>query len=394
MTLQLTKTKTITIGGGAKAKKRRYADVVGVDLFAGDARGCPAVRIALKKGAWRVMATGFVPPPAAALPSSWEEAAKSCSWSLPSAFQAPSAALALNSDTLFVAQTTAEAVLADVKSGAHRSSEAEAAPKVRRFGIRREQKADAPAEKSPAEAPAPAANVTVEPAVPVSNGGTRFVMRPMAGDGGFVLEAGLPEYQILWLARLLPEGRRPTAASVQPAGVARAASVLKNPKFAAAGGNALILFLTDDRAFIAGYKAGDLVLWRMCPGVPGARAIRTELKKAFGVEDDMVDGVLNGELVDPRPVLERLLAPALNELAVSRDYLVGKLGLTLGEAFVTGPSTNAAFWNGAADEIVRMKTVRLETFGGLEGNLPDAKDADAFAGALGAALALVTEEDG
>jgi len=107
MEIQLTKTKTITIGGGRP--KRKPADVVGVDLFSGDKRGCPAVRIVEKKGVLRLTAVGFVPPPAEALPDSWESAAKSCSWSLPTPFQAPRAALAVTSPSMFFAQTTMDA---------------------------------------------------------------------------------------------------------------------------------------------------------------------------------------------------------------------------------------------------------------------------------------------
>ena len=53
MEIQLTKTKTITIGGGGGAKKksgRAALDVVGLDLFSGDKRGVPAVRLTEKKG--------------------------------------------------------------------------------------------------------------------------------------------------------------------------------------------------------------------------------------------------------------------------------------------------------------------------------------------------------
>ena len=66
MEIQLTKTKTITIGGGTR-RRHRGVDVVGVDLFTGDARGCPAVRLTERKGALHVAAAGFVPPPIAAV---------------------------------------------------------------------------------------------------------------------------------------------------------------------------------------------------------------------------------------------------------------------------------------------------------------------------------------
>ena len=103
MKLQLTKTKTVEIdfsrlGGGRK----RLSDVTGVVLNGSDARGCPAVRLVHKKGGWHVAAAGFVPSPLESLPESWDEANKSqMSWSLPQAFQAPSAAFAVNSPHAF-----------------------------------------------------------------------------------------------------------------------------------------------------------------------------------------------------------------------------------------------------------------------------------------------------
>ena len=400
MEIQLTKTKTITIGGGAK--RRRAADLVGLDLFSGDARGCPAVRLTEHKGVLRVAAVGFVPPPADALPDSWEAAAKSCAWSLPAPFQAPHAALAVTSPDMFLAQTTKEAFRADFAAGAHRPEE-DAAAKPKRFGIRREEKTSAkPAAAS--SAAAAAAVPTPEPGVPVSNGGTRFVMKPLGETDDFVLEAGLPEYQVLWLSRLLPEGRRPTAASIQLRPAALAASVVRQPAFAAADGNALALFVTDGGVHIAGYRRGDVALWRTCRGAPGWRAVRDALKKGLGLDEAMVADVLNDTLIDPRPVLAPLLAPVFDELAVSRDYLAGKLGVDVKTAFLMGVPAGADYWRSLADERAHVALVAPAPFDGLEraekmsvgadvlGRPQPSADAPAFLGALGAALASLGEE--
>lgn len=392
MEIQLTKSKTITIGGGAK--RRKPIDLVGVDLFAGDARGCPAVRLTERKGALHVAAVGFVPPPADALPGSWEAAAKSCSWSLPAAFQAPHAALAVTSPDMFLAQTTKEAFRADFTAGAHRTED-EGAAKPKRFALRREEKPKASAPPPAAAEPPP-----FEPGVPVSNGGTRFVMKPLGDDGAFVMEAGLPEYQVLWLSRLLPEGRRPTAASVQLRPAALAASLLRQPAFAASNGDALALFMTDGGVHIAGYRRGDIALWRTCRGAPGWRTVCDALKKDLGIDDAMVADVLDDTLIDPRPVLEPLLAPVLDELAVSRDYLAGKLGLDVKTAILMGVPAGAAYWRALAEARAHLALVSPAPFDGLvldekaaAGGAPvDGGAAHVFLGALGAALALAGEE--
>ena len=394
MKIQLTKTKTIEIGGGG----HRIADVVGVDLFSGVEGGCPAVRIAEKKGVLRVVAAGLVPPPSAALPESWEQAAKSCTWSLPQQFQSPHAALAVSSAALFVGQTTMEAFKADFSAGSHRQDEAAApgaAPaQSRRIGIRRANKPAA--EPAPAQAAAqpPAQAAAVEPGIPISNGGTRFVMKKMPVDGDFVMEAAIPEYPLLWLSRLLPEGRRPSAASIQPRTSALAASLLRQGAFTAAGGNAIALFVEDSLVHIAGYRGGDLVLWRTCRGAPGRAGIYDAVRKGLGLDAEMVESVLNDALIDPRPVLEPIVVPIVDELAVSRDYLADKLRIESPAAFVFGLPAGAGYFSSIADERAHMKLTAPEVFDGIEGEAPKGAEAVAYAGALGAALALMAEEGG
>lgn len=389
MELQLTKTKTITIGGGPK--RRKPADVVGLDLFSGDSRGCPAVRLVEKKGVLRLSAVGFVPAPANPLPDSWESAAKSCTWSLPSPFQASSAAIAVTSPDMFFAQTTLDAFKSDFSAGAHKNGD-DVAANPRRIGIRRESK--------PAAAPVATVPDT-EPGMPVSNGGTRFVMKPMPAAEGFVMEAGLPEYQILWVSRLLPEGRRPTAGSVQVRPAATAASILRQPALLAENGSALALFISEDETNVAGYKDGDIVLWRTCRGIGGWRRVREALRKGLGLEENMIAGVLEDTLIDPRPVLEPIVAPVIDELAVSRDYLVSKLGVEPKTALVLGLPAGIQYWNAIAEDRVHLPLAAPEAFAGIEradkihvgeGAALEGPSANCFLGALGAALALIGEE--
>ncbi len=421
MEIQLTKTKTITIGGGGGAKKtkRRAAiDVVGLDLFSGDKRGVPAVRLTEKKGVLHLAAVGFVPAPAAALPTSWEAASKPCTWTLPPHFQSPHAAIAVTSSDMFLAQTTRDAFKSDLSSGAHRgesdptaSAAAPGAPKPRKFSLRRDNtphmqppqaaQNPAPAPQQPQKPAEPAASVP-EPTdgVPLSNNGTRFVMKPLAESEEFVLEAGMPEYQILWLSRLLPEGKRPTAASVQLRPSALAASVIRQPSFAAKGAS-LAMFLSDTGAHVVGYRDGDIVLWRECRRVPGWLKIRTQLKKGLGLDDETVLSVLEDTLIDPRPALEPIITPLIDELAVSRDYLVGKLGLEVKSALLMGLPAGGRYWSAISEDHIHLPIVAPSPFDGIDKAEKLHQDeqaalagggANAFLGALGAALAYIGEE--
>jgi hypothetical protein len=409
MQIQLTKTKTITIGGGgakkakAKKKSRRAIDVVGFDLFSGEARGVPAVRLTEKKGVLHVAAVGFLPAPQMDLPDSWEGASKTCAWSVPAAFQAPRAALAVTSFEMFLAQTTRDVFRADFMAGAHQE---EAAPKAKRFSIRKSGEKSGEEEKGgekekEEKSAASAVEFDVTSGVPISNGGTRFVMKPLQDLNDFVMEAGLPEYQVLWISRLLAEGRRPTAASIQVRPSAILGSVLRQPAFIEAGGSAIVLFMSANAAHIAAYNEGNLVMWRSCRGAGGTMAIRAALKKELGLDDAMVNAVLEDTLIDPRPVLEPIIAPIVDELAVLRDYLVGKLGVEPKCCLLMGMSAGAKYFAAIADERAHLAVVAPNLFEGLpptehtfvgEGAVLEGGGANAFIGALGAALAMVGEE--
>ena len=393
MKLQLTKTKTVEIdfsrlGGGRKA----LLDVTGVVLNEGDARGCPAVRLVHKKNGWHVVAAGFVPSPLESLPESWDEANKSqMAWSLPQAFQAPSAALAVNSAHAFTRQTTPDALTADLVQTAAKVS---VPPPPRKLGVRRlEKKADAPAPK-PADA-AGEKDVDVKPGVPASSNGVRFVMQPLA-ENPFVIQAGLPEYQLAWLSHLLPEGRRPTAASIQTLPSALLASLCEQPEFNAAGGTAFAIYVMRNAVYLAGYKDGRLILFRSCPGVAGWEMLREGVKLRLGLDEEMVDDILDDALIDPRSAMEPFVRPVLQQLEISLDYLRSRHNLNIDKVFIMGMPSGARYWCQMSEEALHLPLIAPSVFDGL--TLP-AKDAElaaltpsksqAFLAALGAARAAM-----
>ena len=317
--------KTASVGassaGASKRRSRAPTDVVGVELGSGDPRGCPAVRLVQRKGKWIVRAMGFVPSPKGALPTSWKELDKQPTWALPSDFAAPAAALAVNSADQVIRQTTKESLTEGGKSLVF----------------------DAPN----------------------SRDGLRFAVEDL-GEASFVLESGLPEYQVLWLSRLLPEGKRPTAASVQTAPAAMLSTLAEQPQFAADGGNAAALFVMGQTTYFVGYRGGKPVLFREFPGVGGILRIREALRVGFGMEEKMVDEVLDDTLIDPSPILAPIVNPILRQLELSLDYLKSRLGVGVDKVFLMGLSSGARHWSKMCEEMLSVKLVAPDLFEGLE----------------------------
>ncbi len=305
------------------SKKRAAvpSDIVGIELGSGDPRGCPAVRLLHKKGQWVIKAIGFVPSPEGKLPSSWKELDQQPTWSLPSAFAAGAAALAVNSPDQVIRQTTKETLTEGGKK------------------------------------------LLLDE--PNSRDGLRFTVGTM-GDASSLMESGLPEYQVLWLSRLLPEGHRPTAFSVQTAPAAMLAALAENPEFNQLGGNAAALFVTAESVYFVGYRAGLPVLFREFAGLGGILKMREALKAGFGMEEKMVDEVLDDTLIDPSPILSPIINPILRQLELSLDYLKSRLGVGVDKVFLMGLSSGAKHWGRMCEEILNVKLVAPELFEGLE----------------------------
>lgn len=397
MKLQLTKDKTIDVkmpweksaAGGSFGRRKGPSDVTGVFLDAADPRGCPAVRLQRRKGEIHVVAAGFVPPPDGKMPTSWDDLHDQAKWALPHAFQAPQAALAVSSPDMFIRQTTADALLADEQANVASA----AAPAKKKLGVRRNAEPAPPREKekkpgAPMEPPAPF--------VPVSHGGNRFVTAPM-DEAPFILQAGLPEYQVLWLSRLLPEGHRPTACSVQVAPAAMLASLLAQPDFVAAGGTAVAVFVTRTSIYFAAYRKGALLLFRECPGALGYEVMRELVKSGLSVTDELVESILENSLIDPRPALEPLVTPVLQQLQLSLDYLAQRYDVHVDRVFLMGLSAGSRYWSSFAEETIGVPFVSpgaFEGFGNLAQGVQLPSDltpgsSQAYLAALGAARAAM-----
>ena len=212
-------------------------------------------------------------------------------------------------------------------------------------------------------------------------------MRPFAEEG-FHLSASLPEFQALWLSRLLPEGRSPTTSSIQLAESSLMASPVLQPAFREAKGDMLVVLVQPHAVFFAGYKNGNPALWRRCPGVKGYEAMNESVCKALGVDGDLVNDVLEDSLVDPRPALEPFLSPILKQLDLARAYLAGKYAIQTNHALLLGLPFGAMHWRHMAEESIKMHLIHAQPFDGFKMDKgADASESHRYMIALGAAIA-------
>ena len=316
-------------------------------------------------------------PPEGELPIRWESVSHQPVWKLPKEFQAPTAALAVNSTMSSFGQASAEAILKEMAQGLSHAT------LPSRLGGAAKPKESAAQNRKPTLPP---------PGMPVSENGRRFTVKPFAEEG-FHLAASLPEFQSLWLSRLLPEGHRPTASSIQVAESALMASPFLQPAFLDAKGSMLAILVRRNVIFFAGYKNGEPVLWRRCPGVCGYDAMRNAVGKALGVGEELINDVLEDSLVDPRPALEPFLRPVLQQLDLARVYLAGKHALNTSRVLLLGLPYGASHWKHMAEESLKLNLVTAKPFDGLSiGKGIDVSMEHRFLVAIGAAIAAAEVE--
>ena len=166
------------------------------------------------------------------------------------------------------------------------------------------------------------------------------------------------------------------------------ASVLAQPALAESGGSAMVMFMLSDGVIFGGYKAGRPVLWRRCPIRGGYDTMKESVKRVLGLDDAMVDSVLEDTLIAPRSAIEPVLAPILKELDLSRAYLVGKHNMNIDRIMLAGLPVGGRHVAALARDSFRMELFQPGVFDGLA-QPPKGEIAGdcAFLPALGAALA-------
>ena len=283
---------------------------MGLEVGAGLSEGVPAVRLRKRENEIELLAAGFLK-----LPDGLPETAESAQhappmWVLPGPLQAPHAALAVSSKQSFLR---------------HASGSGDETPDKRQTAFR-------------------IASRTAAPDLPP-------------------LVAGLPEFQAAWAARLLPEGRRPTACSLQLSSAAALNGLTAAPAFLSAEGNAAALFVFPEYTALAAFQESRLVLYREHP--VGYVHLRSALSTQMGIDIALADSVLDDTLIDPTPIIEPVLRPLFRQVEISADFLSRRRNCKATNFFLCGLPSGASYWSTVFSHMMNLPLLVCPTLDGV-----------------------------
>ncbi len=290
------------------AQNKPFTDVVGLELGSVCNRGVPAVRLRKREAAIELMAADFLSLPGE-LPQTPNTGGETSVWVLPRAFHAPHAALTISAPQAFLmhASETGDDIVAN-KPCPYRT-----------------------------------ASRVLVPELPP-------------------LTAGIPEFQAAWAAKLLPEGRQPTACSLQVSPASVINTFLSHPTLNAVGGVAVVLFVFDHHTSLAAFHDFRLILYREHP--IGYGHLREAICSQMKIDASIADSLLEDNVIDPTPMIEPVLRNLFRQVEISYDYLTRRRNCQTKNFFLCGLPVGAKYW---ATIFSRMLNLPLTPFNPFEG---------------------------
>lgn len=290
--------------------RKPVTDVVGIEVGAAHPDGVPAVRVAKREdGKTELVAAGFLHLPGQLPETAPEDGAAVPAWTLPRPFQARHAALAITSAQAFMRHA----------SGSEEEAESRQVP-------------------------------------------FRTVSHVLAQDLP-PLKAGLPEFQAAWAARLLPEGRCPTACSLQISSAAAINGFLASPLFPTLNGTAVVLFVFPNHTSLVAVNESKIVLYREHP--IGFSHVRAAISNQMRIEPSLADSVLQDTFIDPIPMIEPVLKALFRQVEISSDYLLRRRNCQTQNFFVCGLPSGGTYWSTVFSRMMNQPLTLFHPFDGL-----------------------------
>lgn len=115
------------------------------------------------------------------------------------------------------------------------------------------------------------------------------------------------------------------------------------------------------------------------------------MKSRLSLDESLVDGVLDGTMIDPGFILEPFVRPVFRELTLSIDYLMRRKNVRCDWVYLLGLPSGGGFWNQIAESSARLSFIVPHAFDGLE--VSGKKGADAVSDVAGGEVLVVDNDE-
>jgi len=206
-----------------------------------------------------------------------------------------------------------------------------------------------------------------------------------------VLASALPEKQARWAVGLLSQGL-PAPRSLQASGSAVLNCFARELMAHHGDVPAIFVQVGTDVTDMAAFFKGKLVHYRTC--TVSSQSIIKVVQERFGIEEELVPGVLEDYLIDASQPIATAIDPFLRQLVLVREFVERKRSCRIEKIILCGALLGTKHWN---THINRTIGLTPEIWNPLA-TLPCTPDAltervkgmeSRFATAMGAALAVL-----
>lgn len=209
-----------------------------------------------------------------------------------------------------------------------------------------------------------------------------------------ILASAIPEKQARWAVALLSQGI-PAARSLQTSGTAVLNCFSRELTARHDDVPSMFVHVGSDVTDVAVFFKGRLALYRQC--MMGSQLIVKTVQQRFGIEEDIVPGVLEDDLIDASQPIAVAMEPFLRQLVLAREFVERKRSCRIEKILLCGSLLGAQHWK---LHINRTMGITPEAWNPLATvpSLPDALSdrvkgmESRFAVAVGAALSVLEVE--
>jgi len=157
-----------------------------------------------------------------------------------------------------------------------------------------------------------------------------------------VLAVALPVRQTRWAMTLLPQGI-PTPCSLQVGGAAALNCFSRELAMHHADVPAIFVHIGNVVTVVAAFYKGRLALYRQC--MMGSQSLVKTVQERFGIEEELVPGVLEDDLIDASQPIAAAIEPFLRQLVLVREFVERKRACRIEKVLLCGALLGTKHWN-------------------------------------------------